>query len=261
MMQENETVAGIGDNDAIICVGMPGSASTWSFNVVRQLLVHAHGEGGFKSDYRNDLEHYVGIGQKSKVPLVLKTHHPDNMTQLRIAHEDIPTVITLRDPRDCVASLMQRFETPFNEAFAYVLRSVRRVQPCMAQGRRTVVFRYEDGFHDRLESVARIADLIGVPAPEEVLRTIHESLLTRTVKRTLADLAEEGHFVQNAGTDARPNLYDPVTHWHKTHIGDGTVGKYKTLPERAQSLMDNAFWTFLAGYYLPTPDAATPADG
>ncbi|MBB6251178.1 sulfotransferase domain-containing protein [Nitrospirillum iridis] len=258
MLQENESAADINNSSAIICVGMPGSASTWSFNVVRQLLAHTHGDDGFKSDYRNDLNHYVEIGERAKVPLVLKTHHPDSMTQVRIAHEDIPTVITLRDPRDCVASLMQRFGMPFNEAFAYVLRSVRRVQPCVAQGRRTLVFRYEDGFHDQMESVARIADLIGARAPDDVLRSIHKGLLTGTVKRKLADMEQGGRFVENAGTDTLPNLYDPVTHWHKTHIGDGMVGKYKTLPERAQTLMDNAFWSFLATYYPLVPDTGAP---
>ncbi|MEA1675115.1 sulfotransferase domain-containing protein [Nitrospirillum sp. BR 11163] len=225
---------------------------------MRQLLSHALGESGFESGYANDLAHYVGIGEKAKVPVVLKTHHPDTMMQLRIAHEDIPTIITLRDPRDCVASLMRRFDQPFNEAFAYVLRSVRRVQSCVAQGRRTLVFRYEDGFHDQPESVGRIADFIGMTAQDAALRAIHEGLLTHTVKRTLAQLEDTGRFVENAGTEVNPNLYDPVTHWHRTHIGDGAVGKYRTLPDRARALMDNAFWSFLAAYYLP-PDAPVPA--
>ncbi|TWB43807.1 sulfotransferase domain-containing protein [Nitrospirillum pindoramense] len=258
-MQKDKDLTDIDNNDIIVCVGLPGSASTWSFNVVRELLSHAYGEDGFKSDYRNELDHHVGIGDRPKVPLVLKTHHPDNMTQVRIAHEDIPAIITLRDPRDCVASLMQRFDLPFNEAFAYVLRSVRRVQACLVHGRRTLVFRYEEDFHNKLDSVARVADFIGVSVPDAVLRAIHEGLLTQTVKRTLAEMENSGRFAVNAGTDAKPNLYDPVTHWHKTHIGDGAVGKYKTLPDRARSLMDNAFWSFLAAYYLPQ-DAVMPLD-
>ncbi|TWB12225.1 sulfotransferase domain-containing protein [Nitrospirillum amazonense] len=257
MMQENDITTTIGDNVAIICVGLPGSASTWSFNVVRQLLTQACGESGFRSDYANDLTDYVGIGEKARMPVVLKTHHPDTMMQLRIAHEDIATIITLRDPRDCVASLMQRFDQPFNEAFAYVLRSVRRVQACVAQGRRTLLFRYEDGFHDHPDSVARIAGFIGATVADPALLAIHEGLRTRTVERTLAQMEDTGRFVENAGTDAHPNLYDPVTHWHRSHIGDGAVGKYKALPDRARSLMDNAFWSFLAAYYLPPDRAAT----
>ncbi|MDE1146236.1 MAG: sulfotransferase domain-containing protein [Azospirillaceae bacterium] len=236
---------------------MPGSASTWSFNVVRALLAHVHGDDGFKSDYRNNLDHYVGIGQKAERPLVLKTHHPDSMTQLRLAHEDIPIVITIRDPRDCVASLMQRFGQPFNDAFAYVLRSVRRIQPCIVRGRRTMVLRYEEDFHNDPASVARIADLIGVDAPPAVLARIHEQLLTRTIRKTLAELEESGRFVENAGTQAKPDLFDPVTHWHKSHIGDGAIGKYRTLPEQSQTLLENAFWAFLAAYYpVPAEEAA-----
>jgi glycosyltransferase involved in cell wall biosynthesis len=205
------------------CIGLHGSGSTWMFNLVREVAASRGIE--FVSLHR-DSEANLPRDLFGRKLIIGKTHNPFPSYQTFIAESGEPAVITVRDPRDAVASHMKRFSVGFEEALKTVARSAETLVS-MSKLRALSVFRYEDGFVGKNETLEAVAGLLGVTLSEEQRRAILARLTPEAVKGKIGAL-------EAAGVIQGERVWDKETHWHANHVGDGKVGKFKDALSEAQ---------------------------
>jgi hypothetical protein len=221
--------------NAVLCLGLPGSASTWLFNVCISL---AHAKGSLVhvlytdriSDLSNGLERGA-IGKDDM--LVVKSHSAESGF---VEALDCPPkyVLSVRDPRDCVVSFMERFGHSFDCSLDLVAQSCKSLLRAQSAG--ALLFRYESGFFDSLQTIARLQDYLGIERPVDI-----GSIMNACSKESIKDFI--GRFdslpddrIVRKGDDE----FDRMTHWHRNHFGDGETGKWRYRLDSCQQARANA---------------------
>ena len=229
------------------CQGMFASGSTWLYNVA--LAVGAALDPPCPVQGRFVFRPVDALGLNAPgIRHVVKAH------QARYGIDAIaPTadaiLVTVRDPRDAVVSLMRYH----GFSFARALLNVRNAaEACLLLGGlpQAVTLHYEAGFIDDPRTIDGIARHMGGSiAPERRDRIFHdtrrpaiEALIARLDERPTAIVDQDG------------DVYDRASHWHRHHAGrDGVSGRWRRLLYPAQihgietSLGD---WMALFGYTL-----------
>jgi hypothetical protein len=205
--------------NVVLCAGLKSSGSTWLYNVAIRIL---------KADKRRVAAFYadnfrmIPKGAEKADWLVIKTHEPSDAILFLARFARAKVFVTVREPRDAAASLIQRFGHSFEGA----LRDMRVIgEHMVALEKGAVVLRYEDGFHKQEKTVGSIAKTLGVKLPAAARRGIFKALTPDAVKKTIG----KAH-----AADADPDAFQPTTHWHPGHVGDGRIGKYKSVLTPAQ---------------------------
>jgi hypothetical protein len=211
----------------ILCVGLKSSGSTWLYNVVIRLLKQARG-GTIAAFYADKVALFPKGSEKVRF-LVVKSHVPSEplLFVTRLTRGQI--FLTIREPRDSVVSLMQRFRFSFDTALKDVAEEAARIVE-FSRARDIVLLRYEDRFHEDPKTIAVVAALVGVRAPKATQQKIFKALTPGAVKRKIRNLKTQGVF----GAAPKPEDFDPATHWHPGHVGDGRVDKYAEFLSAAQ---------------------------
>jgi hypothetical protein len=224
----------------VLCAGVKSSGSTWLYNAVIQLC-----ESGFRRDskkgrpcrllpfYADRIEDFPRDADSADL-LVIKSHIPSPALAFLASFAGGSTFITVREPRDSIASLMKRFGHEFQVAKQEVARSAARMVELSAAGR-PVVLRYEEAFFRKPTTMAYLAAQIGIALAPAILDRIYRSLTVTNVKREIATLAKSGAF----GICGHPDSFDAKTHWHPGHIGDRRIGKYADIlsPEMQRQVL------------------------
>ena len=197
------------------CFGLHSSGSTWMFNLAREIC-------------RTQAVDFESCHQESDANLpwhalgwqliVVKSHAPELGFRSLIANSDEPAVITVREPRDAVASLMQRFATTFAEALEAVITSAGSLV-ALSRLRKLPIFRYESRFVGDAETFDRIAALLRTNPSTDDREAILAMLEPESVKKAIRGL-------EAAGTIQGEEIWDRTTQWHANHVGDGRVGKF-----------------------------------
>jgi len=203
------------------CAGMYASGSTWAYNVMRAIATD--GGGQVKARFANTPADLAGIGDAT-ASHVIKTHDlPEEAAALLLAQAP-RIVVTIRDPRDAVASLMTYQHYPFDLALATIARSARFVTS-VAERTEALLLRYEAGFPDDPATVGRIAAAMGVGCDQTACGAIFASFRRDAVERFIGGLES----LPQAHHDARSgDVFDPETQWHKHHAGrTGEVGRWR----------------------------------
>lgn len=217
----------------VIAAGLYGSGSTWAFNVVRLLLEATPGLAPVHAGFADQL---AELPEPEGAPgaVVIKTHRPDRAMRLFARATASSVVLTIRDPRDGIVSMMQRFGVSFAEMRGGIVASAHLVIGLAAQ-RPTLVLRYEDGFSQAEDTVRRIAAFLGLRIAPEDCAAIAAALTPKRVAAEVAALTAAGRF--GSVPDARSA--DPLTQWHPGHVGDGRSGKWREFlsESEAASLM------------------------
>ena len=209
------------------CCGLHGSGSTWMFNLAREIC-RTQGVD-FVSCHR---EFYakLPLDDLGSRLLVVKSHNPMDDLRPFIANSSEPAVITIRDPRDAVVSVMQRFPNSpannFDEALKTVAHSARGLV-ALSRLREIPIFRYESGFVGSVETFDRIAAMLGASVSEDRRSAILAGLTPEAVKQTIGSL-------EAAGVIRGEDVWDRETLWHANHVGDGKVGKFESNLSPAQ---------------------------
>ena len=207
----------------VLCLGLKSSGSTWLYNVAIQVLKEASPKPKVAAFYADNFR-MLPTGSDAADVLVIKTHEPTDAILYLTRFARGRMLVTVREPRDAAASLMQRFGHSFEGALkdvtaeGAILAALKRRVPSM-------VFRYEDGFTENEKTVARIARHLGVALSDAARRRIFRALTKEAVKKKIGKVLAE---------DAHPDTFDLQTHWHPGHVGDGRVGKYKSVLAPAQ---------------------------
>lgn len=203
----------------VLCAGQKSSGSTWLYNVAIRIL---------KADKRRVAAFYADNfrmfprGAEKADWLVIKTHEPGDELMFLTRFARGKVFVTAREPRDAAASLMQRF----GHSFESTLRDMRVIGAHMvALKQGAVVLHYEDGFHKSEKTVGGIARHLGVRLDAASRKRIFRALTPDAVKKTIGKVHASG---------ADPNAFEPTTQWHPGHVGDGRIGKYKSVLTPAQ---------------------------
>jgi hypothetical protein len=214
---------------AIICAGLYGSGSTWTFNLMRGLL--EAGGRDFVSEYFEHKIPMAWLESHARAPtLLMKTHKPCDIL-VGCALQGAPVVLTVRDPRDAVASLMTRFSYTCEEAIGVVLDSAEHLLR-LAAVCEPLILKYEDGYLSDPATVERIAGFLALAASEPTRRQLFARLSADSVRRFIGDRFKDR---ERSSLEAKDE-FDAVTHWHPRHVGDGKVGKYAYVVQEAAQL-------------------------
>jgi len=212
----------------ISTLGVYSSGSTWVFNVVRRLLKQRGGKVfSMFTEEGHDLLSYNNINMDV---IVTKSHHFDLDFIRILGISSSKIIISVRDPRDCVVSLMQRFSLNDSDAISRVSRSSSVVAMVKNQ-LKNLTFFYEDAYFSNEQTIANIAEFLEIKISSEVIKDIYSEYQRENMSCVI-----KGRF-----KDSISNMdYDNDTHWHPGHIGDGKVGKWKDVLSNcaAQSIYD-----------------------
>jgi|GEM_PF-3567029 len=216
----------------VLCLGLPSSASTWAFNVVRGLLAESHPDMlGVYAENAQSFHEAVPAGTKN---VVLKTHSMDDALCRLVEASDSPMILTWRDPRDAAVSLSQRTGQDLRKTLQDLQRSAACVLSIKERRHeRMAIFDYADDCMNRIEPIQAIARCLGVDASAQLVQRLHRSLRTDAVRRNISSWSKE------LGPEATFSTgFDLSTHWHKNHLGDARTGKWKDADAASVDLLD-----------------------
>jgi hypothetical protein len=211
----------------VLCAGLKSSGSTWLYNAVIQLTrvsVRASGDRrSVRTFYAEDVATFPPAARQNDC-LVVKSHIPSPALRFLVRFTRGTVFISVREPRDAIASLMQRFDHEFDTCLEEVSAGAAAVLELADSGRH-LLLRYENRFTQNRTGLTKIASHLGVTINREIIEKIRSNLTPENVARKIETLRRNGAF----GRKPNPNSFDPLTHWHPGHIGDGRIGKYSEL--------------------------------
>ena len=98
----------------VLTIGLHGSASTWVFNAVRELLCCALGEDRVLAIYADEVHDIPDAATIGERHLVIKSHHGSAALDEWVERVRPTIVLSIRDPRDAAISMARRFGVPLN---------------------------------------------------------------------------------------------------------------------------------------------------
>jgi hypothetical protein len=226
--------------DLIACVGLHGSASTWVFNVIRELVGARLGPDQVLTFYADELAQLPTDTVRAGRHIVFKSHHGSHELDRWLQERHAPVILSLRDPRDACLSMAQRFAAPLQHSVRWIANDCRRLARLAEQGH--TLLRFEDRFFDERRSVDLLSDRLGILSAAEVKDEIFARYQTEAV-RCFAGKLEE--LPPERLTMVAGYRMDRVTQVLATHIGDARTGKWRDLPARVQTELTRYFRPFL----------------
>lgn len=210
----------------VLVCGMFSSASTWAFNAAVDLVrltmpCHVAFAASLDADTRLPLP-------PAGTVLVLKTHGWGDPAAFLARHPETRCIVTVRDPRDAVVSLMQRFGYDFGHALAYAAHGAAGIVGAALRPD-SLLLRYENGFMDQAATVRRIAGHLGLQPGDEQVEALFGRLQPDAVRAAIAEAERLDRFPKGLPPG---ETADPLTQWHPGHIGDRQVGKHARLLDR-----------------------------
>jgi len=210
------------------CLGLYASASTWAFNVLREM---AAGQTAVQTHFLSTSFTPPSLAAPNTTHLI-KTHEVENPAALAWLNRHATHIlVTLRDPRDAIASLMQYHGYDFPRALDYVHKALRLCTQ-FAQDPRAKTLHYETKFFDNPKTLTTLNDFLALQTPPDALANIFANSRRDRIDAYIAALPTKPGVLQERTTG---DLLDPETHWHTHHAGrTGEPGRWKTLLTQAQ---------------------------
>ncbi len=216
----------------IWCLGMYASASTWLFNVTRQLHENA-GAGPVKTDFFSGKGNFAGFDQAGQTVIVKSHEIKDDATVLEMSRRADRILVTMRDPRDAVTSLMLYHAYDFDRALPLVEQAARL---CMgfARDKRALLLHYESGFSGQAATLPRVAAHLKYPLTDVAAQRIFDANRREEVEKYIAKMPRMQGVLQDRVSGDR---LDPRTHWHTHHAGrDGEMGRWRHMLSDVQAV-------------------------
>jgi hypothetical protein len=203
------------------CLGMYSSGSTWAFNAIRSIgniLFPGRPHAGVYAETVGQLPPDWMESDR----LIIKSHHSDNeTTTLLLRHAD-RLWISVRDPRDSVASAMTYMFPDFASALNAVVRSAEYCERFI-QDPRCVLLRYEDGFIDDPATLDQFAAAWSrTLEPRERDRLFQESR-----RAAIEAMIQKFDPTETVDDGYRGHRVHMRTQWHTHHLNrTGEVGRW-----------------------------------
>jgi hypothetical protein len=241
----------------IWCLGMYASASTWLFNVALKIARALYPDrpvvGGFVHTLAN-----LEIARGHAGLAIVKSHETELAAADGLGRLADCIFVSIRDPRDVVASLMTSQGHGFDKALRLTEASARLCSR-FARDPRTALLRYESGFVDDPGTLVLLAArLDGTLAPQEQARIFDETRRA-AIEQYIAGIEKMPTTLWSRQTG---DYLDPATHWHRHHANrTGEIGRWRHVlsPGKTAIIEANlADWTAEFGY-ASSPPATTCA--
>lgn len=224
----------------VAAIGLHGSASTWVFNVVRELMIAAVGDDQLVSCFADEPAQLPEDSAYVDRHLVIKSHAGcvplDDWLKVRRAR----LFLSIRDPRDACLSMTQRFRWPLNRTVGWLMNDCTKMMRLAAEGHQPL--RYEDRFFEDRTVVDRLADDLGISVETAVVNSIFNRYKTESVRAFAHGLA---NLPSGRITMVGTHRMDRVTQILGQHIGDTTSGKWFETPGPLQAELVRVFGPFL----------------
>lgn len=217
---ETSAVRASGRPPVILCAGLPRSGSTWIYNAALELCrKHGNTVGLYADDFPENFAELIDGSDT----LVIKSHTPSTSLCHLVRFVGGKSIISIRDPRDCVVSLMEVFGFEKSSAILSVKRSADAIEKLFVgePSSPSSVFVYES-IPDRLEAIMRLGHEIGYPVDARFAQAIADSLEPETIRTRVMELERQGVLDSSNAAES----YTNETHWHPGHVGNGRIGKY-----------------------------------
>ena len=188
-----------------IC-GMPRSGSTFSFNIVREMLTHRGGVHSAASVVTDKI-----IGETSARHVIVKNHDVDALGVRLLEIGAMKGVCTIRDPFEAIESWMDVFGFSLDQAindFQTWLDSYNEFKSSV------LIVRYQDIERSPSLVAWRVARHIGVFLFPFELIALRRKYKKTTVSKTTNDLTLGGDDVLDIGF----SYFDRKTFFHRRHI-------------------------------------------
>jgi len=207
------------------CAGGYASGSTWAYNIMRAVAAVGFGGRVRTSRFAQNRADLAGIEDAAGLHVVKTYDVPADAAGLLLAQAP-RVVVTVRDPRDAVTSLMRFQGDGFEKARKAVAKSNWFAARLVEKGTEALVLRFEDRFTEDAAGVMRIADYLGIALTPGAAAAIFAAHRREAVERFIAKLP--------GAPGTRPNgpedWFDVATQWHRHHAGrDGEIGRWKRL--------------------------------
>jgi hypothetical protein len=202
---------------------MYASGSTWLFNSLRKLAETVAPELPVESRFVA-YAHDVGNPPPPGRLLLVKSHETDEAAEAALAAAADLVVVSIRDPFDVVASVMQYQRKSFADALDLTAKSALQCER-LAGDKRAVLLRYEAGFVDDPATLDRLAASLGAGLAAEQRQALFEATRRHVIERHIAGMARKPGVLINKESG---DLLDPGTHWHSHHANrTGEVGRWR----------------------------------
>jgi hypothetical protein len=204
----------------IICDGMQRSGSTWSFNVVKGLLLRCLPGETIYDAYEEDVATFIASVPSTARHTVLKTHLLDAVGKAMVRSGQAKAIYTWRSLPDVIASFLNMFGGDFENAFLATTASLV-VYRFHRQSRTGLIIAYEELTQAPVETITRMVEYLELPAtPEIIAKVAHiqsiDEVRARIPRLEAANPAAMGN--NENGVHAARNLLRPQ---HIRHGGTG----------------------------------------
>jgi hypothetical protein len=208
---------------------MYASGSTWLYNTARQVAQAMYPDTKVAGSYAERMDVLKRL--KPSVLNVVKTHDLGLPEASFLAMRATRIVLSIRDPRDAVTSLMQHMGHDF------------------ASDKRAELFTYEAGFTDDIATLDRLAAFFGGTLNAQMREHLFRQSRRDAIEAKIARLEE----LPTVFRDSRSgDVLDMDTQWHLHHAGrTGEVGRWQRLltPAAAREIERRMNgWMRLFGY-------------
>ncbi len=224
----------------VATIGLHGSASTWVFNVVRELMATVVGEDAVLPLFAEGVAELGNAATHAGRYLIVKSHAGSPQLDAWLAAGQARLILSIRDPRDAVVSMVQRFGMSLNSAMLNLVYDCARMIRLAPEGH--AVLRYENRFFDDPGTVRELAEWLGLRVAPAAINTIFERYRTSAVRSLVQNLAA---LPVERQTTVRTVPGDNVTRFLSGHIGNGCSNKWQDLPSAMQDELMQMFGPFL----------------
>lgn len=204
------------------CIGLYASGSTWIFNAGKKIAAAAGLNAGLASCFAtNQAELVFPPGTRTAI---VKTHELPETTIDFLAAQSRAIWLSLRDPRDCIASLMIYQDCAFDEALEMTEDAARAGLSIMDRPH-TILFRFEDDFFDAPATLDAIANSLGCCIGTDDRARIFAETRRSAVEAFIDTFPD----IPSVVTQPEPgHLVDTDSQWHTHHSGrTGEVGRWR----------------------------------
>jgi hypothetical protein len=242
------------------CLGMYASGSTWLFNAAMMIGAAVAPARPVVGRYIDSADALGLLGDQAGL-VVIKTHDVEEAAVRILSGRADSILVSIRDPRDSVTSLMIYQRYGLVPALETTERSARACARFAADPR-AVLLRYEAGFIDEAATLDRIAKSLGGTLSVADRTRIFAATRREAIEAHIAKLPELPTALHDA---ASGDIVDTATQWHTHHANrSGEIGRWRhllTLADVAiieQRLED---WMAAFGYQAEVAPYTRPIGG
>jgi hypothetical protein len=222
---------------------MYASGSTWLFNATRDVAAVLYPDQRITGHFAEGLK---GLKKLPPALNVVKTHDlPQAAAGFLLERADV-ILISLRDPRDAVTSMMQHMGESFLQALQRVETSAHFAAR-FAGDARAVLFPYESGFTESEAAFGQLAAALGETLTQAQRRDLFAATRRSKIEKKISQLTELPTVWRNPATG---DVVDTDTQWHHHHAGrSGESGRWRRmLPPQGAALIEKRMAGFMQAF-------------